>query len=318
MRLLITGAWKCSEKAVGALESAGYETVFMQDEKSEIPVFPESIDAVVCNGLFLYHGIEKFSRLKIVQLTSAGFDRIPMDQIKTNGIALFGAGDVYSHPIAETVIGGVLQLYREFEFFSVNRKKHLWEKKRTLRQLGGKKICVIGCGSIGKHTAKLFSAFGCCVYGVDLKKLTDENFVDIFPPQEMKAVLGNADVTVVTVPLTDENYHLMDKSVFAAMKPGSIFVNVSRGAVADEDALAEALEKRLGGAVLDVFEREPLSPESKLWELPNVIIIPHCAFISDRNHEELEAVILKNLLSVVKVTEKSDNKSCDAGQEKIP
>lgn len=299
MKLLITGAWKCSENATNLLEKAGFETAFMPDERAGLPVAPETVDAAVCNGLFLYHNIGLFSRLKAIQLTSAGFDRVPVDVIKRRNILLFGAGDAYSQPIAESIINGVLQLYRESEFFSENRKRHVWEKKRTLKQLGGKNVCIIGCGCVGSRTAQLFSAFGCKVYGVDNTPRDTSAFLHVFKADEIRSALSTSDVTVITVPLCPENYHLINDDVFGVMKPRSVFVNVSRGAVVDEIALARALETHLFGAVLDVFENEPLNSESKLWDLPNVILTPHCAFISDENQAALEKVIMKNLFSLI-------------------
>ena len=105
---------------------------------------------------------------------------------------------------------------------------------------------------------------------------------------------------VLTLPLTNETYHLMDAKYFSAMKPNSVLVNIARGAIVDTEALIEALNTHIGGAVLDVFEDEPLSQGSALWDMDNVIISPHNSFVSDGNHERMLEVIMKNLKGVAK------------------
>ena len=106
MRLLLTGAFKTTEEQLNSIRSLGYEIVFMQDERGEIPCACEEIEGVICIGLFLYHDINKFSALKFIQLTSAGFDRVPMDEAKRRGIKVFNARGVYSIPMAEYAVWG--------------------------------------------------------------------------------------------------------------------------------------------------------------------------------------------------------------------
>ena len=179
MKLLITGAWSFTSEQLKQIESMGHSVVFMKNESEELPCKYEEIEGVICNGLFLHHPIEKFSSLRYVQLTSAGFDRAPMDYIKAHKIAIYNARGVYSVPMAEYAISGVLQIYKQSRSLYENQKKAVWEKRRDLLELCAKNVCIIGCGSVGTECAKRFNAFECNVIGVDLYPREDALFEKI-------------------------------------------------------------------------------------------------------------------------------------------
>ena len=294
MKLLVTGAWKSTEEQLKFL-ALSHEIIFMQNESDDLPCDYLNVEGVICNGLFLYHPIEKFKSLKYIQLTSAGFDRVPMDYVVKQGIKIHNARGVYSVPMAEFVISGVLQLYKQSRFFYDNQKKCIWEKHRGLRELFNKTICIVGCGSVGRECAKRFKAFGCKVIGVDLYQVIDENFENVYSFSDIEKCLSVADVVVLTVPLTKDTQSLMNKTRFKAMQDGAILVNVSRGAVVNENDLIEALESKLAGAVIDVFETEPLHTNSPLWNNEKVIITPHNSFVGENNINRLRKVIFNNL-----------------------
>ena len=295
MRLLITGAWKCTSEQLNQIEAMGHSIVFMQNEKDELPCSYEEVEGAICNGLFLSHPIEKFTSLRYIQLTSAGFDRVPMDYVQTHGIAIHNARGVYSIPMAEFAISGVLQLYKQSKFFYGNQKKSVWEKYRGILELYGKTVCVLGCGSVGTECAKRFQAFGCKVFGVDLYPREDNAYEKMYTLENLDEALSQADVVVLTLPLTEETRYMMNEQRFGKMKDKSVFVNIARGAVVDEQALLKVLDNKLLGAVLDVFEEEPLLPNNPLWQKENVIITPHNSFIGDGNLERLNQVLLNNL-----------------------
>ena len=295
MKLLVTGAWKCTSEQLNQIEAMGHSIVFMQNEKDELPCAYEDVEGVICNGLFLYHSIESFTSLRYIQLTSAGFDRVPMDYVKSHGIEIYNARGVYSIPMAEFAISGVLQLYKQSKFFYRNQQKCVWEKHRGLLELFGKTVCIVGCGSVGTECAKRFQAFGCKVIGVDLYPRVDKNYETIYPLLDIENCLKQADVVVLTLPLTDETRGMMNERRFNAMKNGSVLVNIARGAVVEENALCKALDEKLLGAVSDVFEKEPLAEKNVLWKKENVIITPHNSFVGDGNGDRLYQVIISNL-----------------------
>lgn len=296
MNILITGAWQGAEDNIEKINNMGHKTVFMQYEKDVLPCEYSWVEGVVCNGLFLSHSIEKFINLKYIQLTSAGFDRVPMDYVNTHKIKINNARGVYSIPMAEFAVAGVLQLYKHMNVLTDNQKKNLWNKERNLLEMFGKTVCVVGCGSVGMECAKRFKAFGCTIVGLDIVARQDEFFDDIFLISEMNRVFSESDIIILTLPLSELTYHLINKDKFDSMKNSAVLINIARGAVVDTDALADALSsKQLGGAVLDVFEEEPLEKGSCLWETENVIITPHNSFVGEGNQERLTKVIIENL-----------------------
>lgn len=294
MNLLITGAWQNAKDYIEKLEADGHEVEFLQFEKDTLPCSYTWVEGVICNGLFLSHDIEKFVNLKYIQLTSAGFDRVPMDYVKEHKIEIHNARGVYSIPMAEFALFGVLELYKRGRVFFENQTRHIWEKQRNILELFGKRVCIVGCGSVGTECAKRFRAFGCEVFGIDLFQREDEHYKEMLGLDKLEDVLTKSDIIVLTLPLTEETRHLMNEAKLKQMKQGAVLVNIARGAVVDTDALINALPN-LGGVVLDVFEEEPLSEECLLWDMENVIVTPHNSFVGDGNEERIYQVIERNL-----------------------
>ena len=298
MNLLITGAFSCTEEQINEIKKLGHEVVFMQYEKDELPCEYSWVQGIIGNGIFLFHPIEKFTSLKFIQLTSAGFDRVPMDYVKEKEIRIFNARGVYSIPMAEFALCGVLALYKKMDFFLQNQKEHRWDKHRGVLELYSKNVLVVGAGNVGQECAKRFTAMGCTVYGADIYPVQSEAFIEVLPMTELDNLLAEADVVILTLPLTDETRYLFNKSKFEKMKNGAVLVNISRGAVVNTNDLIDALNQNLGGAVLDVFETEPLDSQSQLWDIENVIITPHNSFVGEGNNKRLFECVYKNLLEL--------------------
>lgn len=300
MKLLITGAWNDGKNHIDEIKAMGHEVVFMQYEKDALPCEYEWVEGVICNGLFLSHPIEKFPNLRYIQLTSAGFDRVDMDYVKIHDIEIRNARGVYSIPMAEFAICGVLQLYKQSAFFRENQRQHLWEKHRGLLELSGKTVLIVGCGSVGNECAKRFAAFDCRVIGVDLFPREDSLYEEILPLNQLDEALKRADIIILTLPFTEQTRHLIDENRLALLKQNAVLVNIARGEVIDTKALLKYLDN-LGGAVLDVFEEEPLDKASSLWEKQNVILTPHNSFVGERNAERLQKVIVANIINTKKL-----------------
>ena len=178
--------------------------------------------------------------------------------------------------------------------------KNAWVKNRDVMEIFGKNVLIVGAGNVGTECAKRFSAFGARVRGVDLYTREDPCYEKISHLAELQIELSDADVIVLTLPLTNETRRLFGKNAFDNMKKGAVLVNIARGAVVDTDALIDALRtERLSGAVLDVFEEEPLSESAPLWSMKNVIVTPHNSFIGDGNGERLKKVITDNLRRLI-------------------
>ena len=296
MKLLITGAFKYTDKQIEFFKKMGFEVVFVQNECERISFPVYDIDAVICNGLFLYNDISAFTSLKFIQLLSAGLDRVPLDYIKEKGIKLYNARGVYSVPMAEFALCGILQLYKQSRFFLENQKARTWEKHRDLIELGGKKALIIGTGSVGCEVAKRLNSFDVDVTGIDIVAVNSKYFNEIISIENLDKELIKADIVLLTLPLTQDNMGFFDKSKFSLMKSDAVFVNIARGALVNEQDLINALNgNAIGGAVLDVFEMEPLDENSPLWNMENVILTPHNSFVGENNGKRMFELISKNL-----------------------
>ncbi|MBQ0102177.1 MAG: hydroxyacid dehydrogenase [Firmicutes bacterium] len=297
MKILVTGAWHNAADNIGKLEEMGFTVYFLQFEKDNLPDGAEDADAIICHNLFAHHPIEQFGNLKYIQVTSAGTEHLPLDYIEKHGIKLNNARGVYSVPMAEYAVSGVLDLCKHRRYFDGNQKAHRWEKDRDLLELYGKTVTILGCGSVGQECAKRFSAFGCRIIGIDNYKKSAEYFDEIYPTGRLAEVLPSSFVTVISLPLTDETEGLFDEKTFSYIPDGSILVNISRGKIVKTDALIKNAD-RLLGAVIDVFEEEPLDPLSPLWDKENVIVTPHNSFVGDGNDGRLTSLIFSNLENI--------------------
>lgn len=296
MKLLITGAFSICEQERAELERLGYEIYFHPDEREAIGdgIPCEEIEGIVCNGLFLYTPPTRFPRLRFVQLTSAGLDRVPMGYMSEHGISVFNARGVYSIPMAEYAVCRILQLYQKTAFFENNRASHRWEKHRGVEELNGKTVCIVGCGSVGTACAERLRAFGCRIIGVSASGRA-EGFDEMYKSQSLAVAAENCDIMILSVPLNAQTRHMVSSEILGKLRDGAVVVNIARGDVVDNAALEKELVSGRLRAVLDVFETEPLDESSVLWELDNVIITPHNSFVGEHNRERLFGVIRTNL-----------------------
>ena len=202
-----------------------------------------------------------------MQCDSAGVDHLrPL----SSRIRVATASGIHDEALADYVVCAMLMWNLHFPSFFRQQLEHVWNPK-PLRPSNGQRLVVLGLGSIGSRVAAKAKALGLRVVGVRSRPQGDAVGVD-----RLTEVLEDADFLAVTLPRTDQTIGLVGEKVLAAMKPGSVLVNISRGGIVDEKALVRVLRGgALRGAVVDVFESEPLPPESELWDLPNVVITPH-------------------------------------------
>ena len=294
-KILLTGAYECNRKEIDSLCKLGCEIDFLQNETDPIPN-PEDYHAVICNNFFAYHNINDFLNLKYIQLTSAGFDRVPMHYIEENNIIINNAKGVYSIPIAEHVVMFALELMRNSKFFYENQKNGVWDKHRKLIELYNKTVVIAGCGNVGLEIAKRLQAFGMNIIGIDIHPVTSMFLSECKDISDLYETASLADVFISAMPYTNETHHIFDSIFFENMKDVAIFINVSRGGLVDENALIAALKtKRIRGAALDVFEKEPVPLNDDIWSVDNLIITPHNSFVGDGNNQRLFNVIYDNL-----------------------
>lgn len=296
MNLLITGAWQNAAQHFNTLSRLGHCIEFMQWENETLPCNPEWVEGVICNGLFQHHDIAKFPKLRYIQLTSAGYDRVDMEYVRAQGITIHNAGDTYAIPMAEHALCGVLMLYRQMPKLLANQQLKLWNKERFLLELNGKHVLILGCGAVGQACARRFSAMGCTVTGIARTPRPIPGFDSVHTLAALSSLLPLADVVILALPASPDTRCLFKAETFDKLKPTAILINIARGELVDETVLVNALNHgQLSGAVLDAFTKEPLSPDSPLWEMPNVIITPHNSFVGANNIHRISRNILNNL-----------------------
>jgi phosphoglycerate dehydrogenase-like enzyme len=219
---------------------------------------------------------EQAGDLRWIQSASAGVDGLLFPELVQSHVVLTNARGVFEEPIAEYVVGLMLVFAKGLVGVLDGQRARDWRHRDT-EPLEGKRVLVVGAGSIGKAIGRRCSALGMRVRGVArTARADDEVFDSIAAVGELSGQLGWADYVVDALPATAETRHLFDHSVFGAMNPWARFVNVGRGSTVDEPALVRALERgAIAGAALDVFDQEPLPGSSPLWGMANVIVSPH-------------------------------------------
>lgn len=296
MKTLITGALKINETQIEELKKLGLEIIYIKNETEKIDVEVKDIEFVICNSLFLNNDIKEFKKLKYIQVTSAGLDRLPLDYIYEKNIKLFNARGVYSIPMAEWTILKILEIYKRSKEFYKKQENKVWEKDRELLELNEKKVAILGFGSVGQEIAKRLKAFNTIITAVDIKPIKDVNIDNYCNISEIDKILPKEDIIIITLPLTDKTRGFIDFNKLNMLKKEAILINISRGSIIKEKDLTRILKgKKILGAALDVFENEPLNSQSELWNLDNITITPHNSFVSTENEKRMYEVILKNI-----------------------
>jgi phosphoglycerate dehydrogenase-like enzyme len=215
-------------------------------------------------------------KLGWIQVMGAGVERFLVPELGPRVIVTRAAG-IFGPWMAEYTLAWSLWVTQRIEQFRGQQRERRWAPKDPLR-LRGTTLCVIGLGDIGRDIARAARSLGMIVIGVSRSGRSRRETTRVYGTRAIKAALGHADFVVLTVPLHPETRGLIGARELAAMKPSAWLINIARGPVVDEKALIDALrQRRIGGAVLDVFDEEPLPDDHPLWRLDNVAITPHIA-----------------------------------------
>ena len=220
----------------------------------------------------------RYFKLKWLFSLTVGVENLPFADFIDKGIIVTNTRGLLGPHVAEQTIGMMIAFSRRLKRCFENQLKRVWEQGLPVDELTGKTLCIVGAGGIGSEIARKTKAFDMKVIGLKRRSEALKYFDEVWGMEELGKALGLADYIVLTVPLTEETYHLIGQQEFKLMKRSSVLINMSRGDTVDEKALIAALyEGRIAGAGLDVFHEEPLPPESPLWGMDNVIITPHNA-----------------------------------------
>lgn len=229
-----------------------------------------------------------FHALRLLQSTNAGVEKLLAAGIPEN-VTITNVTGAFGEVISEYIVAGILALSRGLFRYHDNQRRHIWQDLRQERLLCGENALILGCGDIGRSTAQKLRAFGMTITGIRRCPAPTEGFDRVLGSDMLEELLSQADVIICCLPHTAETQKMLTESRFGMMKRGALLVNVGRGSLIDEAALIKALESgQLSGAVLDVFEKEPLPENSPLWDMENVLITPHISGPSFGHFPEVE------------------------------
>jgi phosphoglycerate dehydrogenase-like enzyme len=239
-------------------------------------------------------GLLKSPGLTWVQSGAAGFDQPIFGQLVQKGVTL-STSHGQAVGMSEYVLWGVLDHFQNGPGRRAAQAAHKWERL-PFREIAGSHWLVVGFGAIGQNVAKRARAFGARITGLRRNQAAHPDADAIAPLEGLGRLLPEADVVVLSIPLTAESRHIAGAGFFEAMKDGSVLVNVGRGGLVDEAALLAGLDAgKPAHAVLDVFETEPLPAESRCWDHPRVTLTPHASGITTGQHVRNDALFVENL-----------------------
>lgn len=237
-------------------------------------------------------------KLRWIQAPTAAVHQFIFPELVNSSVVLTNASEVHGPVVVEHVIALIFALAKKIPQAAFLQQKRvwgqdaMWNEGSRLREVAQSTLGMVGMGSIGLGVAKSASALGMRVIAVreNPEKGKPDGVDAVFGPADLKQLLAQSDYVVLAPPLTPVTQGLMNADRIAAMKPDAYLINVGRGPLVDETALAEALRaRRIAGAALDVFDQEPLPADSPLWGLDNLLITPHTAALTgklwDRHYE---------------------------------
>lgn len=273
------------------------EFVVLEDDEAFIDALPE-IEALMAfrPPAGQWH---RASSLRFIQVPGAGVDGLTRHTDLGADVVLCNAGGTHEPEMCEFVIGMLLACtYRVPRIVDQQRARSWITPIMPLTALEGATMCVVGLGTIGTGIARRAKALGMRVVGIRHSGAPVDGIDEVVTPDRRHEVLAGAQAAVVVTPLTDETRGLIGAEEIAALAPGAVVVDVSRGGVTDIDAVVDALTAgHLGGAAVDVFETEPLPADSHLWDVPGLLISPHTAAASADYRRRIAKAFADNLLA---------------------
>ena len=248
------------------------------------------------NGARVRSFLDSAKQVRWYHSLGAGVENlVGLPQFRERGIVLTNNSGAMDIPIGEHVVAMVLAAAKRLYLYRDQQRASEWTAHQQ-QELRGSTLVVFGLGSIGAEAARLAAALGMRVIGVRRSSTPVPGVERIVPPEQLGDAVAEADYLAVCAPLTNATRGAVSRAVIARMKPTAWIVNIARGAIVDEVALAEALQAGLiGGAALDALTVEPLPRESPLWSLPNVMITPHSSNSSPNVRQRTVALIQENL-----------------------
>ena len=287
-------------------EALGNLTVYKYTSASEVvPRLKDSDIAIINKVKMTDEVIKSLPKLKLICVTATGYDNISLSACKERGVALCNVKGYSTHSVAQVTMALVLSLMTHLDEYCDSVKNGEYQKSGienrltpVFHELFGKTFGIVGLGNIGRQVARIAEAFGCNV--LCFKRTPDQNYCCV----DLETLLKNADIVTLHLPLNDQTEKIIGEKELSLMKPNAILVNVSRGAVTDEKAVAEALKNHtIGGFATDVYSVEPMeniSPLNEIKDFENVLLTPHMAWGAYESRIRCINEIAENIAAYIK------------------
>lgn len=270
MNILVTS--KPLEPIRKQIENFGHNVLWkVEDDYTEEDV--KSADIII--GTLPLDLVKKAENLKYFHTVMAGSDNYAGIDTVRNAILTNGTG-CYSLSIAEYLITMILYFYKKIDQYVVNQQNHVYQDMGKIKAIEGSNVLVIGCGSIGMTFAKKINALGAHVIGIKRTPAEKPDFLDaLYQEDKIDECIKKADIIAMSLPQNSQTKHLMNKERLSMIKDGALLLNVGRASAIDTDALIEELKKNRFQCAIDVYDKEPLDPNSPLWDFKNILLLPH-------------------------------------------
>ncbi|MFC7687436.1 D-2-hydroxyacid dehydrogenase [Ureibacillus sp. GCM10028918] len=241
--------------------------------------------------------IDKAQNLKWIFVASAGVEKMPKNAIAERDILVSNVRGIHKKPMTESILAHILSIKRVLPTIYNNQRNKIWDKRGGHpTELNGSTALIIGPGAIGGEIGRLLQAFEVYTIGCNRSGNPADYMNETYRIDDIAEHLPKADIVISVLPSTEETEHLIGYEHFQVMRDNAIFMNFGRGNLVETDVLIRALEEnQIQHAVLDVFEQEPLPLDSRLWELDNVTISPHCSSHSSRYLERSLEIFIPSL-----------------------
>jgi phosphoglycerate dehydrogenase-like enzyme len=288
----------------GYQEPTGADDETEEEARATLERTLEATEVLLTNPIVPENIVTRAPALRLLQLTSAGFDRLlEADVVRSDRVQVTTASGLHAVPISEYILGAMIAFAKGFPRALDAQTERQW-RPYWPQELEGATVAVIGFGAIGRRTCELARGLGMRVLAVRRsitrrmsgKECGEPSVDEMHPASALPQVLTAADYVVLAVPLTDESRGMIGERELTAMKPSAVIINIARGAVIDQPALVEALKSGvIAGAALDVTDPEPPPAEDELWTVPNVMITPHISGGTPRYMERAVEIFCDNL-----------------------
>ncbi len=282
-----------------AAHDVHYDANLVNDAERYIEHAKEA-DAIIIRNMSQLRGplLESMKKCRVIGRLGVGLDNIDVESCKKRDIRIIPATGANAQSVAEYVITTAMMLRRRSYLGTDKVADGLWPKMEMVqgREIAGATLGIVGLGSIGRLVARLARNVGMktIAYDANAGQSADDNEIELVSFDEL---LRRSDIVTLHIPKTPETTNLFNSDVLDRMAPGAILINSARGGVVDDEAVVRSLKKgHLGGAALDVFESEPLGPTSYFKDVPNLVLTPHIAGVTQDSEQRVTELVVTKVL----------------------